>query len=484
MTDTEVWEKILELTGLSAEREWFEFKESQFTPQMVGEYISAISNSVAVHGLPEGYVVWGIRDSDHALVGTSFDPYREKHGGQNFIQWLRTMISPDLDTEFHLIQKDGMNFVLLRIPKAQANPSRFQSHPFIRVGSTNKKLSEVPALEMKLWQIFSQVSFEEGFARTGLTDSDVLNILDYPNYFTLLGKNLPDNKAGIIEALLQEEFVTKEVGNKYSITNMGAILFAKNLDEFKSLGRKSLRVIVYKDDNRTETLKEQVGRKGYAVGFAGALDFINNLLPMNEIIGRAYRKEVKLFPEIAIRELVANALIHQDFGISGTGPMVEIFSDRIEITNSGIPLIDTKRFLDHSPRSRNEKLASFLRRAGICEERGSGIDKVFLAIEAYQLPPPDFQVMTDSTRIILFGLREHSEMSPEERIQACYWHAVLLYASGGKKMSNASLRERLGIKKENYPMASKVISETLRKGLIKPADPDSAKNVSYLPFWA
>lgn len=226
-----------------------------------------------------------------------------------------------------------------------------------------------------------------------------------------------------------------------------------------------------------------MGRKGYASGFSGAIEYINNLLPMNEIIGQAFRKEVKLFPEIAIRELLANALIHQDFSVGGAGPMVEIFSDRIEITNPGVPLIDTKRFLDHSPRSRNEHLAAFLRRVNICEERGSGIDKVFIAVEAFQLPPPEFQVMADSTRIVLFGVREHAEMTPQERMWACYWHAVLLYESGRKRMTNATLRKRLGIGKENYPMASKVINDALKGELIKLADPDLPKS-GYVPFWA
>ena len=83
--------------------------------------------------------------------------------------------------------------------------------------------------------------------------------------------------------------------------------------------------------------------------------------------------------DIFLRELVANALIHQDFFIGGTGPMVEVFADRMEITNPGAPLVEPERFLDTPPRSRNEILASMMRRVGVCEERGSGIDKVVLS---------------------------------------------------------------------------------------------------------
>jgi hypothetical protein len=98
-----------------------------------------------------------------------------------------------------------------------------------------------------------------------------------------------------------------------------------------------------------------------------------------------------MFPELAVRELVANALIHQDLFVTGAGPMVEIFDDRIEITNPGEPLVDTQRFVDTPLKSRNEGLASLMRRFRICEERGSGIDKVVQQVELFQLPAPLFE---------------------------------------------------------------------------------------------
>lgn len=99
-------------------------------------------------------------------------------------------------------------------------------------------------------------------------------------------------------------------------------------------------------------------------------------LPHNEAIEDALRVSIGMFPRIAVRELIANAMIHQDFAPGGTGPMIEFFDDRLEIQKPGLPLIDTLRFIDHSPRSRNERLADLMQQIGICEERGSGIDKV------------------------------------------------------------------------------------------------------------
>lgn len=105
-----------------------------------------------------------------------------------------------------------------------------------------------------------------------------------------------------------------------------------------------------------------------------------------------------MYPEIAVRELVANAIIHQDLNETGTNPMVEIFEDRIEITNPGLPLISSDRFIDEY-RFRNEEMASLMRRMGICEEKGSGIDKVIFNIELFQLPPLDVQLQEKHTRV-------------------------------------------------------------------------------------
>ena len=192
-----------------------------------------------------------------------------------------------------------------------------------------------------------------------------------------------------------------------------------------------------------------------------------------------------MYPEIAIRELVANALIHQDFNLGGTGPMIEIFEGRVEITNPGVPLIETQRFLDMPPESRNEVLAAFMRRLNICEERGSGIDKVITAIELFQLTAPDFRVTDRHTKALLFAHKAFAEMDKADRIRACYQHAGLMFVTD-QQMTNATLRQRLSISAENYSMASRVIRDSLDAGLIKPHDPTSTskKHARYLPFWA
>ena len=162
------------------------------------------------------------------------------------------------------------------------------------------------------------------------------------------------------------------MGNQWNITNPRAILFAKNLSEFESsIARKAVRFVAHDGTSRADmVIHRRDGRLGYACGIKNLLTYINCLLPRNELIGQVFREERSLYPSIAIRELVVNALIHQDMTVTGAGPLIEMFRDRLEITNPGKPLVSPARFLDFPPRSRNEALASLMRRMRLCEEQG------------------------------------------------------------------------------------------------------------------
>jgi len=157
----------------------------------------------------------------------------------------------------------------------------------------------------------------------------------------------------------------------------------------------------------------------------------------------------------------------------------------MEITNPGEPLIETLRFIDEPPKSRNESLASLMRRMAICEERGSGIDKVISQVELFQLPAPDFRVAGSSTVTVLYGPRTFRQLSRVERSRACYQHACLQYVCG-QRMTNTSIRKRLGMPEKSYPQASRIIRDAVNEKLIKPYTEVAAsrRDVSYVPFWA
>ncbi|MFV2074307.1 MAG: ATP-binding protein [Thermoanaerobaculales bacterium] len=473
-----------ELRAQSRETEWLEFKVNQADPKAIGKYLSALANSAALHGKTSAHVVWGIDDERHDVVGTTFVPGARRVGNELLENWLLRLLEPKIGFRFLSSEFDGRPVVVLQIDPAFRHPVRFQGQEYIRVGPVTKKLKDVPETERDLWRALDRAVYEDQVIVERAPADEVLQLLDYPAFFDLLEQPLPANREGILEALETDNLIRPCGAGGWDITCLGAILFAKKLDELPQLKRKAVRVIQYRGTGRTETVKEKEGAKGYACGFEGLIGYINGLLPSNEVIGQALRKTVPMFPELAVRELVANALIHQDFFVSGAGPMVEIFEDRIEITNPGEPLVDTQRFVDTPPKSRNEALASLMRRFRICEERGSGIDKVVFQVELFQLPAPLFEAPKGFTRTVLFAHKALSEMDKVDRVRACYLHACLRYVAR-KPMTNATVRERFGIAEKNAATASRLLGEAVESGMVFVRDPEAGtRNRTYLPFWA
>lgn len=475
---------INELRKLPKETEWLEFKVNNDDPQEIGEYISALANSAALSGKAFAYMVWGVEDVTHSVMGTSFSPSSCKVGNEELENWLLRLLAPKIHFRFFEVKIDERKLVLMEIERAFRHPVQFQGNEYLRIGSYKKRLKEFPEKERTLWRIFDHTPFEDGTATERVSSEEVLRLLDYPAYFDLMKRPLPESRDGILSILADDELIQATDAGGWNITNLGAILFAKRLKDFRSLRRKVVRVIVYRGNSRIETIKEQTGAKGYASGFEGLIDFINGLLPSNEIIEQALRKTVPMYPELAVRELVANALIHQDLFATGSGPMVEIFADRMEISNPGIPLVSPERFLDTPPRSRNEALTSLMRRIGICEERGSGVDKVVFQTEFYQLPAPIFEVSGETTRSVLFAHRPLNRMDQADRIRACYLHACLKYVNR-EYLTNTSVRERFGIEPKNSATASRIIKEAVDAKEIVPYDTGAApKLMKYIPWWA
>lgn len=475
---------IDDLLTKQSEKEWVEFKHNNNDAVMIGKTISALANAACLLDQPVAYMLWGIEDNTRRVIGTTFDPTNQTQKREPLNFWLNKRLKPNLDFRFENIEYKGFNLVILTIPATTTCPAEFEQTAYIRIGSATPKLSDNPAKLGSLWTKIQSYVWESSIAIAFQTSDEILEKLDYVSYFDLTKQPLPDNRKGILEKLQADAIISVDIGEHWNITNLGAILFAKSLKKFSpSIARKAIRFIQYNGNNRSaKVVNRQEGDKGYASGYEGLLQYIDVLLPRNEHIGQAFREEEPLYPEIAIRELVANALIHQDMTVTGSGPMIEMFSDRLEITNPGKPLIEPRRFIDYPPRSRNERLAALTRRMGICEEQGSGIDKVIAAVEIHQLPPPDFQEKGEAVCVTLFSPRRFANMTPDERVRACYQHAVLNFLSGNK-MKNSTLCQRLGIDSKNSSQASGVIKQALDEGLVKPADIKHPRS-GYVPFWA
>ncbi len=483
MSEIELSSLLEKLTQMPKETEWVEFKHNFHSCEEVGEELSALSNGACLHNQICGFLIYGVEDGTHAIVGTDFRPSKRKKGNEEIEHWIIQRLSPRIDFKIFEFEYKGLAVTIFQIDAATSQPIDFMHEAYIRVGSITRKLRDFPEKERKIWRKFNQTPFEKIIAKTSLSAEDVVQLLDTQSYFELIQLPYPSTRSAVLERFESENLILPS-SSGWSITNLGATLFAKKLADFPTISRKAMRVVVYNGKNKVQTKKDIPGVKGYAVGFEGLIRFIDDQLPANEVITQTLRQTVKLYPGIAIRELVANALIHQDFSITGTGPMVEIFDDRIEISNPGHPLINPLRFIDEY-QSRNEMLASLMRRLRICEEKGSGVDKVIYYAELFQLPAPDFRVQDKHTKVILFSPQSLNDMDRKDRIRACYQHCCLKYVSN-EKMTNQTLRERFKIEEQNAAIASRIIRETQDAGLIKFEDPEnkSPKLNRYIPIWA
>jgi predicted HTH transcriptional regulator len=483
MEEIELKSLIKELVTFSQETEWVEFKLNFHSNEEIGERISALANGACLNNKQNGFLIFGVEDKTHTIKGTTFKVKSATQGKEELENWLIQRLDPRIDFKtYEFFYSENIRISMFVIPASVNRPVKFHNQAYIRIGSYTRLLKDFPDKEAKIWNRKTKDIFELQLAKENVDDDTIISLLDTQTYFDLLKLPYPSNRQGVIDKFISENLIIKKT-TKYSITNLGAILFAKNLEDFPDLKRKAIRVIVYKNNNKIETIREQIGGKGYVSGYQGLIDWVNSQLPANEEIGKAFRDDKRMYPEIAVRELLANAIIHQDFEEKGF-PMVEIFSDRIEITNPGIPLITPERFIDEY-QSRNDTLADLMRRLGICEEKGSGIDKVISYNEIYQLPAPEILIQEKHTKVIMYSYKTLNQMDKKDKVRACYQHCCLRYVSNDK-MTNQSLRDRFKIEDKNAAIASRIIKEALLAKVIKEDDPESnsRKYKKYVPFWA
>ncbi|MBE9065181.1 putative DNA binding domain-containing protein [Leptolyngbya cf. ectocarpi LEGE 11479] len=459
----------------SPETEQLEFKEAktQYGKDNLLRYCVALSNEGG------GHLVLGVTDKlPRQVIGT------QAFSSTQSLNAIKALIIDKLGFRvdvFELQHEDGRVLVFEMPPRPLGQARAVDGKYLMRGGEGTTGMTED-----RLKLIFSEDQ-QDWFALPAHADAkseDVIALLDTQAYFDLLQRPYPTSRDAVLDRLQSERFI-RSTGNGWTITNLAAILLAKKLSSFPlSLARKAPRFVIYEGVNKQNTRDEVTGKRGYAVGFSGLVDFVHSAAPQNRFIEEIVREEVKMFPKQALRELIANALIHQDFQVAGSSVMIEMYSDRVEISNPGIPPIKAERFIDEY-HSRNEQLADVMRRFGICEEKGSGIDKVIHAAEFFQLPAPDFRIGNIRTTVVLFAHQNFAGMSKSDRIRACYQHCCLLYVSN-KQMSNKTLRERFRLASSQAGAVSNIIRATKDVGLIQSDTSDSASTryARYLPFWA
>ena len=428
-----------------------------------------------------GMFVFGVNDDGTCFTVTKdeLDEIVKKLGNI-----AKNNLSHSIAIEHCSLVYEGHSLLFVYVPEQKDKPVYLRGKDIFESYRRSAKQT-VKMTERQVRNILAEsqgLNFEDRVAKRDLSVGDVLKLLNYKKFFELLDKKVPQSDDLIIERL-KEYGCCEQNGDLWSITNLGALLFASEFEEFPDLKNRRIIVRKYSGANNRNQILERYSHYGYACGFVGLIDFIMKNIVEEESIDVTRDLQYR-YPRVAIRELVVNAMVHQDFAVSGIPLSIEIFSNRLVITNPGVPLNDVNRFIDLPPHSRNEKLAESMFLLGICEKRGSGFDRAVEAVEKMLLPSIKVMKNDDSTRVTIYAKKALSEMTREEKIAACYQHACLVNEDG-LSINNQSVRERFGLDKRKVSDASRIIADTLESGLIKLADADrtSKKYAAYIPFY-
>lgn len=470
------------LISLLKENDYVEFTMNEADPIDLGERISGLSNAAALAHKPFAYLIWGVDDKTKELKGTSLSFSAWKKGGEDIVPYWRISLIPRIELFDYELEIDGKHVLVLEISAASYSPTQFRGVAYCRVDSYTKPIKDFPVSEKRLFETLNENTAEKRICLRGIDSNQVGRLLDLDAYFRQLNRIPPQDLAEKIHYFLREGFLVASYSDTYDVTYLGALLYARDLMEFETLEAKAVRVVYYEGNSRLQTKGRDIFAEGYALCFDKINETLLSHLANPDTFHNGIRQDNYSVPAIAVREALANALMHQDL-LSGYGPLVEVFDNRVEWSNSGELHVEVNRIIDMVPAAENPKMALFLRRINIGDTSGSGVDKICLSLEREKAACPCFETSPTDTRLVIFRNKHFADMDQEEKIRAVYYHVVLKHIER-EEATNASIRDRFGLGEEAIYVVTRLLSQTVAKGLIKKKETSGKRDTAYLPYWA
>ncbi len=406
MTPTELQKKLGELLALPAETEWVEFKRNNDKPDEIGEYLSAIANGAALHGKQTGYIVWGIKDGAHEVIGTSFVPKRAKVGNEALENWLLRLLNPRIDFTIHEFKYGEFPVVLFEVQAANSTPVRFSGEAFIRVGSYKKKLKDFPEKERKLWQMLSS-THEDWSAQ--IVEAASLDDLDSTalQFARAQYRIKHPQRADEMDSWDDVTFLNKAkvcIGGK--VTHAALVLLGKEESAHLLAPAAAQLTWVLRNEARVDQDYEHFGLP-LILSSDRILKKVRNLTIRHLPSRTLFPHEVSQYDPWVMRETLHNCIAHQDYTLRGRTSLVET-PDSLLFTNMGtfIPGTVEDMIRSDAPPAvyRNKFLADGMVNLNMIDTIGSGIKKMFMAQRLRNFPMPDFDLSkTNEVSVRLTG---------------------------------------------------------------------------------
>jgi ATP-dependent DNA helicase RecG len=402
MTPAEVEAKVDGFLKLPAETEWVEFKHNNDNPQMIGEYLSAISNSAALECQPFGYIVWGIEDGTHNVVGTTFKPRQKKgQGNEDLEPWSNKLLSPRINFRiFEFDTDDGTPVVLFEIQAANTAPVAFSGRRYVRVGSHKKLLGEHPEKERRLWEIVSGPAVDWS---AEICESATIDSLD-PEAIRRARSEYADRfegdpkKAHLAKEVWEWDdvsFLNKiKVAIDGRLTRAALILLGKAESTHHVAPAQPRMTWILKDDNNVERDYRHYDPP-FLLAVDDLLENVRNLTVRHLPDGTLFPINVSQYDPWVMRETLHNCIAHQDYGKAGRIIVVEQ-PDSLLFTNLGAfyPGSVEEVVVRDSPQeySANPLLAQAMVNLNMIDTIGSGIKRTFRIQRDRNFPMPTYDL--------------------------------------------------------------------------------------------
>ena len=249
------------LRALPAEVDWVEFKTNNDNATAIGKYVSALANAAILREKSEAYLVWGIEDHTHNVVGTDVSLNAKKEGNEPFLLWLSKMLDPRINLLVETVDYEGENVEILCVTPSYERPVRFQGQAYVRIGPAQQKLSDYPDLERSIWQITSRFSFESSIIQPNATVDDLNGHYDFTKLLELLEitANSLDAK---LDRLVGEGLIQRNLQGRIDVLALMAIACAKDLDMFPALSMKGMRLLEFEGTDKDTAREDLAGTRG------------------------------------------------------------------------------------------------------------------------------------------------------------------------------------------------------------------------------
>lgn len=396
---------IMQLVNSPNEHELVEFKHNFHSADEIGENLSALANSANLQNIEYAYLIFGIEDKTHSIIGTDFAPCKKKaKGNEDLFPWLSRLLNPKLAFKVDEVTiESGLKVVLYTVPAALSSPVTFQNTAYIRVGSYTKKLSEYPEEQSKIWR--KQAADWSAAICEDATINDLLPEALARARVLYIVKN-----PKMADAILTWDDITflnkAKLAIQGKLTRTAILLLGKpESDHYLSPANATITWVL-KDANNQEKDYEHFGLP-WLLAVDAVYAKVRNLKYRYISDGSLFPDEVDQFDPYILREALHNCIAHQDYSLGGKIVLVETEDATLTFTNSGdfLPKTVANVIEADAPeqRYRNSYLSHAMVNLNMIDTIGSGIKRMFHIQRKKFFPLPEYSIASNKVQVQIIG---------------------------------------------------------------------------------